>query len=65
MLNDTQVHARLMRDALQSKGYNLRYVESSEGHSYGNWRGKLDQLLVFFFGGGSQRVTHGVGVNCQ
>jgi len=48
--NDTEVHARLMRDVLVEKGYELRYSETPEGHSYATWRGRLGELLEYFFG---------------
>ena len=48
--NDTEVHARLMRDVLVEKGYELRYTETNEGHSYATWRGMFRELLEYFFG---------------
>ena len=48
--NDTEEHARLMRDALVEKGYELRYTETNEGHSYATWRGRFGELLEYFFG---------------
>ena len=41
---------RAMRDALAAKGYGLRYQEFNEGHSWGNWRAHLDDMLLFFWG---------------
>jgi enterochelin esterase-like enzyme len=41
---------RQMRDALTEKGYHLRYQEFDEGHSWGNWRAHIDDMLVFFWG---------------
>jgi enterochelin esterase-like enzyme len=41
---------RAMRDALAAKGYRLRYQEFNEGHSWGNWRAHIDDMLVFFWG---------------
>ncbi|MBM4429725.1 MAG: hypothetical protein FJ026_05155, partial [Chloroflexi bacterium] len=48
--NDGTYHTRLMRDVLEEKDYALLYVESNEGHTYGNWRGKLEAMLTYFFG---------------
>ena len=46
---DTQVMARQMRDVLITKGYPLRYIETNEGHSWGNWRALIDEPLLYFF----------------
>jgi enterochelin esterase family protein len=45
---------RLMRDALEEKGYSLLYREFNEGHSWGNWRAHIDDMLVFFWGVGQE-----------
>ena len=37
-------------DILKERGYPLLYIETHEGHSYGNVRGLLDDMLIFFFG---------------
>lgn len=34
---------------LQSKGYDYRYIEYHEGHSWGNWRAHIDNALRMFF----------------
>jgi enterochelin esterase family protein len=46
---DPRAASLLLRDILEAKGYPLRYVETHEGHSYGNVRGLLDELLTDFF----------------
>ncbi len=38
---------------LRAKGYPFKYVETNDGHSWGNWRGVLDDMLIYFWG--SQR----------
>ncbi|MFQ5583444.1 MAG: alpha/beta hydrolase [Calditrichia bacterium] len=35
---------------LQSKGYRIIHKEYNEGHSWGNWRAHLDDILVAFVG---------------
>ena len=45
----TEVNRR-MRDLLARKGYRIRYQEFNEGHSWGNWRAHIDDMLVFFWG---------------
>lgn len=46
---DTENAARTMKGILESKGYALYYKEVPEGHSWGNWRALLDDILTFFF----------------
>ncbi len=50
VINDTQDMARQMKLVLESKGYLLQYTEVNQGHSWGNWRGLIDEPLLFFFG---------------
>lgn len=47
---DGQIEARQMRDIMLQKGYPIRYKETPQGHSWGNWRGLLDDALIYFFG---------------
>lgn len=49
-LNDGQVLARRMANILREKDYPLLYLEVNEGHSWGAWRGQLDEMLLYFFG---------------
>ncbi|MBN1579442.1 MAG: hypothetical protein JXA89_01975 [Anaerolineae bacterium] len=44
--------ARTIKGVLEAKGYDLLYLEVPEGHSWGQWRGQIDDLLVYFFGFG-------------
>ncbi|MFH1220329.1 MAG: alpha/beta hydrolase-fold protein [Candidatus Eisenbacteria bacterium] len=41
---------RTLRDTLVEKGYTLEYKEFNEGHSWGNWRAHIDNMLIFFWG---------------
>jgi enterochelin esterase-like enzyme len=43
-------NTRRLRDVLKAKGYEFKYLEASDGHSWGNWRNTLDDMLVYFFG---------------
>lgn len=43
-------NTRHLRDVLQAKGNAYRYMETNDGHSWGNWRGVLDDMLICFFG---------------
>ena len=50
LIHDTRDRARAMRDVLNTKGYQLSYFEINQGHSWGNWKGLIDEPLKFFFG---------------
>ena len=43
-------NTRRLQGILQTVGYPLMYLETNDGHSWGNWRGLLDDMLVYFFG---------------
>ena len=45
-VHDTQDGARRMRDVIGRRDDALFYDEVPEGHSWGNWRGTLDDLLT-------------------
>lgn len=47
---DGQNEARQLRDILRSKAYQLYYREVPQGHSWGQWRGLIDDALIYFFG---------------
>ncbi|OZC03144.1 alpha/beta hydrolase [Rubricoccus marinus] len=44
-INDTESGARRMRSAMEARGVPLTYREVPEGHSWGNWRALLDDML--------------------
>ena len=45
-INDTEDGAQTMRDVLLDRGLELAYTEVPEGHSWGNWRALLDDILI-------------------
>ena len=45
-IGDTRTEARRMRDILEEHGHTVTYREVPEGHSWGNWRALLDEMLV-------------------
>ncbi len=45
-VNDTEAGARRMRDVLEQGAHALTYREVPEGHSWGNWRALLDEVLT-------------------
>jgi enterochelin esterase family protein len=48
-IHDTRDDAQQMKSILLSKGYNLKYTEVNQSHSWGNWRGLIDEALIFFW----------------
>jgi enterochelin esterase-like enzyme len=48
--NDGENLARGMKNLFEKKGYPIQYKETNEGHSWGNWRGLLDDMLIYFYG---------------
>jgi predicted esterase len=47
---DERAGSPRLRQVLEAKAYPLLYVETHAGHSYGNVRGLLDDLLIYFVG---------------
>ncbi len=45
-IRDTQAEALRMRGILDGRGQAVTYVEVPEGHSWGNWRAHIDDVLV-------------------
>jgi enterochelin esterase-like enzyme len=42
---------------LQQHGYDYRFIEYPEGHSWGNWRAHIDNALLMFFPGDSANTV--------
>jgi enterochelin esterase family protein len=40
---------RNFRETVQGKGYRVQYGEYHEGHSWGNWKARIDDALMFTF----------------
>jgi len=49
VINDTEEGAMQMKQILTNKGYEFTYKEVNEGHSWGNWRALIDEVLLEFF----------------
>jgi enterochelin esterase family protein len=47
---DTEVGAREMVEILRSKNVDYKYYEVPEGHSWGNWRAFMDEMVLGFWG---------------
>lgn len=59
LIYSSTVFLNLSRDfhnVIQTKGYNNRYNEWHEGHTWGNWGAHLDNALEFFFPGSAVDV---------
>jgi enterochelin esterase-like enzyme len=41
--------ANRMADILREKGYEMRFTEVNQGHSWGQWRDQLSDILTYFF----------------
>jgi len=49
-IRDAEVGARRMKNLLASKGYTVRYQEFPEAHNWVNWRARLADILMYFWG---------------
>lgn len=49
LINDTSEESRKMKAILQSSSCVFHYREVNEGHSWGNWRNLLDDILIDLF----------------
>jgi enterochelin esterase-like enzyme len=47
--NDNTRANREFRNVLKAKGYELKYVETREGHDWKNWRQLIDDVLLYFY----------------
>jgi enterochelin esterase family protein len=57
---DIPILITLVRDfipVLESRGYPHRYIEFHDGHSWGNWRGHIDNGLEYLFPGPAVSVA--------
>lgn len=47
---DTAEGSRRMKPILEARGHAVVYQETDEGHSWGNWRNLIEELLVVLYG---------------
>lgn len=47
--NDNEATTRRLKRVLESKGYELSYVEVPYGHNWRNWGPLIDDVLLYFF----------------
>lgn len=48
-IHDTEEGARKMKAILEKNGCQYQYAEVNQGHSWGNWRDQLDDMLSYFY----------------
>lgn len=56
-INDTEDGARRMRDVFTAGSHDLTYKEVPEGHSWGNWRALIDDVLITLLPGPNASST--------
>ena len=49
LINDTSAESRKMKDILEANSCIYTYREVNEGHSWGNWRRLIDDILIDLF----------------
>lgn len=49
LINDTSTESRKMKDVLEANSCIYTYREVNEGHSWGNWRRLIDDILIDLF----------------
>ena len=50
LINDTSKESRKMKEVLEASSCQYHYREVNEGHSWGNWRNLIDDVLIDLFG---------------
>jgi len=50
VINDTSLESRKMKDVLEANSCQYHYREVNEGHSWGNWKRLIDDILIDLFG---------------
>jgi enterochelin esterase-like enzyme len=49
IINDTEEGALRMKTILNKNSCTYQYIEVNQGHSWGNWRDLIDDILIYFF----------------
>ncbi len=50
LISDASEGSRKMKEILQANACQYHYIEVNDGHSWGNWRNLIDDVLVDLFG---------------
>jgi enterochelin esterase-like enzyme len=53
LIHDSEEGARKMKTILDKKNLRMKYKEVNQGHSWGNWRDLVDDMLIFLVPPGS------------
>lgn len=48
-INDARQGTQKMKEILEKNTCTYHYTETSQGHSWGNWRDTVDDILIYFF----------------
>ncbi|MDL5050852.1 alpha/beta hydrolase-fold protein [Oscillatoria amoena NRMC-F 0135] len=48
-INDAREGSQKMKSILEKNTCTYQYTETNQGHSWGNWRDTVDDILVYFF----------------
>jgi enterochelin esterase-like enzyme len=48
-INDAREGSQKMKEIFDKNTCTYQYTETSQGHSWGNWRDTVDDILVYFF----------------
>lgn len=57
-ISDTEEKADQMKTLFDSKSWPNKYVKVNEGHSWGNWRGVMDEALIELFPQMTTSISH-------
>jgi enterochelin esterase family protein len=58
VIYDSLQKTREMKNLFVDNNYSLFYRETNESHSWGNWRGRLPEMLYYFFGLNKHQILH-------
>ncbi|MFN3839970.1 MAG: alpha/beta hydrolase-fold protein [Cyclobacteriaceae bacterium] len=48
-INDAREGTQKMKEIFEKNTCTYQYIETSQGHSWGNWRDTIDEILIYFF----------------
>ena len=47
---DNSADNRRFRKILKDKGYEMKYMQTDEGHNWDNWRPLIDDVFLYYYG---------------